>query len=108
MKIALLNVKTYIQKLSYVFYCNLIYKLKLIKQNVIFSSLFFFFFFTKKKMIFKGNISCMNKCTHVGNNHNIQFFKIKFQNSFRPIANKCFSNHCIITNFTPVFPIIVI
>ena len=43
MKIALLNVKTYIQKLSYIFYCNLIYKLKLIKQNVIFFSLFFFF-----------------------------------------------------------------
>ena len=38
MEIALLNVKTYIQKLSYTFYCNLIYKLKLIKQNVIFCS----------------------------------------------------------------------
>ena len=36
MEIALLNVKTYIRKLSYVFYCNLISKLKLIKQNVIF------------------------------------------------------------------------
>ena len=41
MKIALLNVKTYIQKLSHVFYCNLIYKLKLIKQNVIFFLIFF-------------------------------------------------------------------
>ena len=40
MEIALLNVKTYTQKLSYVFYCNLIYKLKLIKQNVIFCSFF--------------------------------------------------------------------
>ena len=40
----------------------------------------------------------MNKCTHVSNNHNIQFFKIKFQNNFRPIANKCFSNYYIITN----------
>ena len=39
MEIALLNVKTYIQKLSYIFYCNLIYKLKLIKQNVIFCSI---------------------------------------------------------------------
>ena len=29
----------------------------------------------------------MNKYTHVSNNHNIQFFKIKFQNNFRPIAN---------------------
>ena len=38
MEIALLNVKTYIQKLSYVFHCNLIYKLKFIKQNVIFCS----------------------------------------------------------------------
>ena len=99
MENALLNVKTYIQKLSYVFYCNLIYKLKLIKQNVI-----FFLFFTQK-LIFKGNNSCMNKCTHVSNNHNIEFFKIKFQNNVRPIASKCFSNYCIITNFTPVFPI---
>ena len=32
MEMALLNVNTYIQKMSYVFYCNLIYKLKLIKQ----------------------------------------------------------------------------
>ena len=39
MEIALLNVKTYIQKLSCAFYCNLIYKLKLIKQNMIFFSL---------------------------------------------------------------------
>ena len=39
-EIYLLNVKTYIQKLSYVFYCNLIYKLTLIKQNVIFCSFF--------------------------------------------------------------------
>ena len=55
MAIALLNVKTYIQKLSYVFffffvffffYCNLMYKLKLIKQNVIF--FFFFFIFSLK------------------------------------------------------------
>ena len=45
----------------------------------------------------------MNKCTHVSNNQNIQFFKIKFQNNFRPTVNKCFSNYCIITNFTPVF-----
>ena len=44
MEIALLNVKTYIQKLSYVLYCNLIYKLKLIKQNVI----FFLFFLSHK------------------------------------------------------------
>ena len=29
-----------LQKLSYVFYCNLTYKLKLIKQNVIFFSFF--------------------------------------------------------------------
>ena len=85
MEIALLTVKTYIQKLSYVFYCYLTYKLKLIKQNVIFSHFFFHI-----KMTFKGNNSCMNKCTHVSNNHNIQFFKIKFQNNFRPIANKCF------------------
>ena len=41
MEIALLNVKTYMQKLSYVFYCNLIYKLKPFKQNVIFFSLVF-------------------------------------------------------------------
>ena len=47
----------------------------------------------------------MNKCINVSNNHKIQFFKIKFQNNFRPIANLCFSNYCIITNFTPVFPI---
>ena len=40
MEIALLNVKTYIQKLSYVFYCSFIYKLKLIKRNVIFFSFF--------------------------------------------------------------------
>ena len=40
MEIALLNLNLYIQKLSYVFYCNLIYKLKLIKQNVIFFSFF--------------------------------------------------------------------
>ena len=39
-KIALLNVKTCTQKLAYVFYCNLIYKLKLIKRKVIFFSLF--------------------------------------------------------------------
>ena len=40
MESALLNVKTYKQKLPYVFffYCNLIYKLKLSKQNVIFCS----------------------------------------------------------------------
>ena len=43
MEIALLNVNTYIQKLAYVFYCNLIYKYKLIKQNVI----FFLFFHIK-------------------------------------------------------------
>ena len=82
------------------FYCSLIYKLKLMTQNVIFCS-----FFSHKKMIFKGNNSCMNKCIHVSNNHNIQFFKIKFQNNFRPIAN-IFSNYCIITNFKPVFPIL--
>ena len=29
----------------------------------------------------------MNKCTHVSNNYNIQFFKIKFQNNIRPIAS---------------------
>ena len=40
MDIALLNVWSYIQKLSYVFYCNLIYKLKFIKKNVIFFSFF--------------------------------------------------------------------
>ena len=40
MEIALLNVKTCILKLSYIFYCNLIYILKLIKQNVIFFSFF--------------------------------------------------------------------
>ena len=40
MEIALLIVQTYIQKLSYVFYCNLKYKLELIKQNVIFFSFF--------------------------------------------------------------------
>ena len=38
--IYLMNMKTYILKLSYVFDCNLIYKLKLIKQNVIFCSYF--------------------------------------------------------------------
>ena len=47
MKIVLLDVKIYIQKLSYVLYRNLIYKLKLIKQNVIFCSFF--------HMKFKGN-----------------------------------------------------
>ena len=40
MEIASLNVNTYIQKLSDDFYCNFIYKLKLIKQNVIFFSFF--------------------------------------------------------------------
>ena len=41
MEIALLNVKTCKQRLSYVFfYCNLIHKLKLIKQNVIFFLIF--------------------------------------------------------------------
>ena len=45
----------------------------------------------------------MDKCTHVSNNHNIQFFKIKFQNNFHPMANKCFSNYCIITNFYTSF-----
>ena len=30
----------------------------------------------------------MNKCTHVSSNQNIQVFKLKFQNNFRPIANK--------------------
>ena len=40
MEIALLNVKSYIQKLPYVFYCNLISELKLIKQNVTFCSFF--------------------------------------------------------------------
>ena len=34
----------------------------------------------------KAALRFMNKCTNVSNNHNIQFFKIKFQNSFRPIA----------------------
>ena len=29
----------------------------------------------------------MNKYTHDSNNHNIQFFKTKFQNNFLPIAN---------------------
>ena len=103
MEFALLKVKTYmhIQKLLYVFYCNLIYKLKFIKQNVIFCSLFYI------KMIFKGSNSSMNKCTNVSNNHNIQFFKIKFQNNFRPIAFFFFfsSKYCIINIFTPVFPI---
>ena len=80
MEIALLNMKTYIQKLSYVFYCNLICKLKLIKQNVIFFSFFFI-----QKLIFKGNNSCVNKCTNVSNNHNIQFFKI---------VSEQFSSHC--------------
>ena len=100
MEIALLNVKTYIQKLSYVFYCNFIYTLKFIKQNVIFCS------FIQIKMIFKGNNSCMNKCSHGSSNHNVQFFKIKFQNNFRPIAIFCFFfNYCIITNVTSGFPI---
>ena len=40
MEIALLNVKTYIQKRSYFFYFNLICKLKLMIQNVIFCSFF--------------------------------------------------------------------
>ena len=60
-------------------------------------------------MIFKDNNSCINKCTHVSNNHYIQVFKIKFQNNFRPIAFFFFfffffffSNYCIIANFTPV------
>ena len=39
MEIALLNVKTYIKKLSYCFIA-IWYKLKLIKQNVIFFSFF--------------------------------------------------------------------
>ena len=38
MEVALINVKT---KAVLRFYCNLIYKLKLIKQNVIFGSFFF-------------------------------------------------------------------
>ena len=41
MEIALLNVKTYIQKLSYVFHCNLIYKLKLPAVPYLFVSVFF-------------------------------------------------------------------
>ena len=82
MEIALLKVKTYIQKLSCVFfYCSLIYKLKLIKLNVM-----IFSFFNIKNLIFKGNNSCMNKCTHVSNNHNIQFF----QNN----VSEQFSSHC--------------
>ena len=60
-------------------------KLELIKQNVIFRSFFF-----SKILIIKGNNSWLNKCTHVSNNHNRQFFKIKFQNNFRPIANTLF------------------
>ena len=83
-KIYLQYMKTYILKLSYVFYCNLICKLKLIKQNVIFCSFFI------QKLIFKGNNSCMNKCSHVSYNNNIQFFKINLQNNFRPIANNIF------------------
>ena len=61
--------RTYIQSLSYVFYCNLIY----------------------------------NKCTHVSNNQNIQFFKIKFQNSFRPIASNVFQIIVLLPILHPFF-----
>ena len=70
MDIALLNVWSYIQKLSYVFYCNLIYKLKFIKKKC---DIF---------LIFSHN-SCMN-------NHNIQFFLFFFQNK----VSEQFSSHC--------------
>ena len=36
------------------------------------------------KMIFKGDNSCINKWTHISNNHDIWFFKRKFQNNFHP------------------------
>ena len=44
----------------------------------------------------------MNKCTHVSNNHDNQFFKVKCQNIFHP---HCIfsSNYCIITNSSPLF-----